>query len=344
MIMKEIRVEDAVGKVLLHDITRIVKGEFKGVEFKKGHVIQQSDVDRLKDLGKFHIFAGDVKKGSVHEDEAASFLSKIIGGQNLVFSEVKEGKIELISICDGYLDIDIDRLNKINDIDDIIVATRIQGIGVKKDDKVAGTRIIPLFIDKAQLEKAEKIAANNPIINILPFKAKKFAVITVGNEVYHKRIKDTFTDVVIDKLKAYNCQIVLHEVVSDDSDMIGTALKKAINSKDVDMIFCTGGMSVDPDDRTPLAIRNTGANIVTYGVPSLPGSMFMLSYLPDGRPIAGLPGCVMFSRNTIFDIVLPRLVAGIPITKKFFKRLGYGGYCTNCKECHFPNCWYLKGY
>lgn len=342
--MNQIRVEDAVGKVILHDITRIVKDEFKGVGFKKGHIIQPEDVEKLKDLGKFFIYAGDINPDDIHENDAALILGDICKGENLCTSDIKEGKIELVATKDGYLDIDIQRLNEINDIDDIIIATRIQGFGVKKGDKVAGARIIPLFIDNKPLKKAQKIFDNKPLINIKPFVCKNFAVITIGNEVYNKRIKDTFTPVVEDKLKAFECKMVFHQICSDDVRMIKSAIEKAKQDKSIDLIFCTGGMSVDPDDRTPAAIKLSGADIVNYGAPSLPGSMFLLGYFDDGRAIAGLPGCVMFAKNTIFDVVLPRLIAKVKIDKKFFKRLGYGGYCTSCPECHFPNCWYLKGY
>ena len=340
--MQEVRTEEAVGKVLLHDITKIVKGEFKGVAYKKGHVIQKDDVEKLKDLGKFSLFVGDIPENSIHENDAALALKHACMGKNLKASEIKEGKIELIATLDGLLDINIDALDRINDIDDIIIATRLSGFEVKNADRVAGMRIVPLYINKDKLEKVEKITDGKPIINVIPFKKIKYALLTIGNEVYNKRIEDTFSPVIESKLKKYDAEMIMHETVSDDLEMIENALMEMCKEKSVDAVFCTGGMSVDPDDRTPKAIKDVTKEIICYGVPSLPGSMFMLAIAEDNKPVVGLPGCVMFAKNTIFDWVLPKIIAGIKLRKKDFKRLGYGGFCTSCDVCHFPNCWHLN--
>ena len=110
-----------------------------------------------------------------------------------------------------------------------------------------------------------------------------------------------------------------------------------------DMVLCTGGMSVDPDDRTPLAIANAGARVVSYGAPVLPGAMFLAAYMPDGRPVCGLPGCVMYAKRTVFDLALPYLLADVPVTAQWLAGLGNGGLCLNCPECHYPNCGFGKG-
>ena len=108
-----------------------------------------------------------------------------------------------------------------------------------------------------------------------------------------------------------------------------------------EMVLVSGGMSVDPDDVTPLGIRSTGADVVFYGAPVLPGSMFMLAYLGN-VPVCGLPGCVMFNRTTIFDLLLPRFFAGERISLSEIVALGHGGLCEECQSCNYPSCSFGK--
>ena len=184
-------------------------------------------------------------------------------------------------------------------------------------------------------------AGTEPIIKVVPFRTVTFGVVTTGSEVYHGRIKDTFTDVIVDKLAAFGGTMTVHEILDDDPEAITKAINKMIDSG-VDCVFCTGGMSVDPDDQTPLAIKNTGASIISYGAPVLPGAMFLLAYSGNGQVIAGLPGCVMYAKRTIFDLVLPYFLAGVPITADLLARYGEGGLCLNCPVCTFPNCGFGK--
>ena len=135
--------------------------------------------------------------------------------------------------------------------------------------------------------------------------------------------------------------MVEHVICDDKSDEITKNILCFLN-KGVDLVLVTGGMSVDPDDKTPLAIKNTGAKIVSYGAPVLPGAMFLLSYMDDGRAILGLPGCVMYAKRTIFDLVIPRVLADIKVDEKFLNNLGNGGLCLNCPVCVFPNCSFGK--
>ena len=316
--MKLIRTEDAAGQVLCHDITQIIPGEFKGARFRKGHVIQPEDIPVLLSIGKENLYVWEKKPGILHEDEAAALLYKAAAGKNIHGTEPKEGKIELIADCDGLL--------KINRGD----------LPVKKGQKLAGTRIIPLVIEQEKMDAMQAAAGSTPILNVLPMQPKKFAVITTGSEVFKGRIEDKFTPILVGKLAEYGCEMVFHKVCDDDPAGITAAILEARDAG-CELIFTTGGMSVDPDDRTPLAIRNTGADIVTYGAPVLPGAMFLVSYL-DGVPVCGLPGCVMYAKRTIFDLLLPRLLADDPITAEDIARLGEGGLCLGCAECHWPNC------
>ena len=192
------------------------------------------------------------------------------------------------------------------------------------------------------LEDAKKTAGEKPLVSLAPYKKRKVGIVTTGNEVFYGRIKDTFTPVIIEKMKSYGAEIHGHILCNDDMEKITAAIMK-LKEEGADLIVCTGGMSVDPDDKTPGAIKNTGARIVSYGAPVLPGAMFLLSYLEDGTPIMGLPGCVMYAKATVFDLVLPRIIAGIEVTKKDLAHMGNGGFCLGCKECHYPNCSFGKG-
>lgn len=340
--MKRIKTQEAVGQVLCHDITQIIKGVTKGVRFSKGHVVVESDVPVLLSLGKDHLYVWEKDETLLHEDEAAEILREICQGENMTATPPKEGKIELIAEMDGLLMIDTVRLKAVNSLGEMMIATRISGFPVKKGDRLCGTRVIPLVIAKEKMTQARQVAGDTPLLQLLPLQPKKYGVITTGNEVFHGRIKDTFTPVIEEKLGEFGCEMIAHQISDDDDKKITQAINEMLNSG-AEMVLCTGGMSVDPDDLTPLAIKNSGANIVSYGAPVLPGAMFLLAYSTDGRPVCGLPGCVMYAKRTIFDLVLPYLLADVPVTKEWLAGLGNGGLCLNCPECHYPNCSFGKG-
>ena len=340
--MKLIKTEEAAGQVLCHDITRIIKDVVKDAVFRKGHVITKDDVPLLLNLGKDHVYIWEEHEDMLHEDEAADVLRQICQGENMYPSPPKEGKIELTAGMDGLLMVDTGRLRAINSLGEMMIATRTSGFPVKKGDVLCGMRVIPLVIEKEKMEAARRTMGSEPLLRLLPFKAKKYGLVTTGNEIFHGRIKDTFSPVVRKKMTKYNCEMTGHRILEDDHEKITAAIKEMF-ADEADMVICTGGMSVDPEDTTPLAIKNTGASIVSYGAPVLPGAMFLLAYSADGRPVCGLPGCVMFAGNTIFDLVLPLLLADVPVTPQWLAGLGNGGLCLNCPDCHFPNCMFGKG-
>lgn len=339
--MKTIKTINALGHVLCHDITKIVRGEVKGVAFKKGHVVTKEDIPELLAIGKDHLFVWEKKEGYLHENEAAEILYKICANEHLTPSEVKEGKITIIAECDGLFKVDVERLNKINELGNIIIASRHTYFPVKKGDKVAATRVIPLVIKEDQLNEAVAIANDTPLMTLNPYKKMKVGIVTTGNEVYYERIKDAFGPVLREKLSQYGITDVEQVIVDDDKKNITEAIMSFIE-QGVDMVLTTGGMSVDPDDRTPAAIKQTGADIISYGAPVLPGAMFLMSYY-NQIPIIGLPGCVMYAKTTIFDLVLPRVLAGDMITKQYLAGLGHGGLCLTCDTCVYPNCSFGKG-
>ena len=335
--MQLVKTEDAVGMVLCHDITQIIKGVTKDAVFRKGHIIQPEDIPVLLSVGKDNIYVWENDDSMFHEDEAAEILRDMCMNEGMSASKPKEGKIELTAERDGLFLVDRERLRAVNSFGRMMIATRPGGVAVKAGDKLCGTRIIPLVIEKEAMAQAKAVAGDAPLLRLAEIKPKRFGLVTTGNEVYYGRIEDTFTPVIVEKLAQFGCEMAAHEVSNDDHEKITGIINKML-ADGVDMVLCTGGMSVDPDDKTPLAIKNTGANIVSYGAPVLPGAMFLLAYTADGRPICGLPGCVMYAKRTIFDIVLPYLLADEPVTADMLAGLGNGGLCLNCNVCHFPNC------
>lgn len=339
--MKQIRIEDSVGCILSHDVTKIVPGEFKGRLFKKGHVIREEDIPKLLDIGKEHIYVWEPKKGQLHENDAARRVKDLVLGQGCYISEeIKEGKIDFFANTQGIVKINKDLLLKLNLLGEIIVSTIHNNTPVKKGEKIGATRVIPLIIDEKKILEAEKIIKEK-IISVEEIKPKKAVLITTGNEVYKGRIKDAFLPVMKEKLEYYGSEIVKQIILPDNKEMITENILKAIEEDKVDMIICTGGMSVDPDDVTPSAIKDCNGEIVTYGAPVLPGAMFLLAYYKN-IPILGVPSCAMYSKRTIFDLVLPRILADEKLSFEDIARFGNGGMCLNCEICSFPHCSFGK--
>ncbi len=340
--MKLVKTQDAVGHVLCHDMTQIIRGVTKDARFRKGHVVREEDIPVLLSMGKEHLYIWERTPGMLHEDEAADRLRAMCQGPNMHPTPVKEGKIELVADCDGLFRVDVARLEAANGVDELMIATRHTNTPVRRGDKLAGTRVIPLVVEEEKLRLAETAVGERPLLEVLPYKLRTAGVVTTGSEVAQGRIQDTFTPVIIDKLATYGIEVTCQCAPGDDMEAITRAVLD-FKAAGVDLVLCTGGMSVDPDDRTPGAIKATGAEIVTYGAPVLPGAMFLLGYFDDGTPVMGLPGCVMYAKATVFDLVLPRVAAGVRVTKGELKGMGHGGLCLSCPECHYPNCSFGKG-
>lgn len=338
--MKEVTVEQAVGTVLAHDLTQIIPGEYKGPKFKKGHIITEEDIPLLLSMGKRHLFVLEKDDNDVHENDAAYRIASKAAGEGIELTDPSEGKIELKATYDGLLKIDRDRLYELVSQDEIMFATIHENIVVRKGEKLAGTRIIPLFISEELLQQAEAVLADGPVIKIVPLREMKVGVVTTGSEVYNGIIEDKFGPVLVKKFGELGSKVEKQVFADDDDEMIADCIRQLID-EGMDIIGVTGGMSVDPDDMTPSGIRKAGGEVVSYGAPVLPGAMFMLSYVGD-VPVVGLPGCVMYSRTSIFDLIVPRLLAGEKVTKKDIAKLAHGGLCLNCKVCTFPVCGFGK--
>ena len=335
--MKLIRTEEAVGHVLCHDLTQIIKDQYKDARFRKGHVVTAEDIPVLLSMGKEHLYVWEMTPGMLHENDAAERLYALCANDHMDRSEVKEGKIELKAACDGLFRVNSEKLIAVNTVEDVMIATRKGGTAVRRGDKLAGMRVIPLVIPEEKLQAAEKAAGDAPLLELKPWVRRTAAIVATGSEVKKGLIQDTFTPVVKDKLAAYGMETISIAYSGDGVENVANAVAEA-RATGADVILCTGGMSVDPDDNTPGGIKESGAKIVTYGAPVLPGAMFLLGYYDDGTPVMGLPGCVMYAGATIFDLMLPWVAADVPVTRQQIVALGEGGLCLGCKPCHWPAC------
>ncbi|MBR3537577.1 MAG: molybdopterin-binding protein [Eubacterium sp.] len=401
--MKLINTEEAIGHVLCHDITRIIPGEEKGPVFRKGHIVTREDIPVLLSVGKEHLYVWEKTEGMLHEDEAAEILREICMGEDtsMTASAPSEGKIEIRAARDGLLKIDREKLLRVNSLGEMMIASIHGDQPVGAGTKLAGTRVIPLVIEKEKMERAKEAAGGSPIFSILPFSHIRYGLVTTGNEVAAGRIRDAFGPVLKKKMAEYDTECLGQVILPDDKEAITKAILKFVR-EGADLVLCSGGMSVDPDDKTPGAIRDTGAEVVSYGAPVLPGAMFLLAYLKTEAasgdnpaaeaasgdnpaaeaasgdnpaadaalgdnlpaeaalvknpaaeaasgsehvhtvPVLGIPGCVMYAKRTVFDLVLPRILAGEHLTAADLARYGEGGLCLNCEVCHFPNCCFGK--
>lgn len=345
--MSSIPVAEAVGTILCHDITGIVPGVAKGPVFRKGHSITEGDIPTLLKLGKEHIFVYQPAPGFIHEEEAALRLAAAGAGRNLEQTAPKEGRVNFKSTIHGLLSVNVSLLQRINSLGQITFATLHTLREVQPGESVAGVRVVPLMIEEGVISRAEGVCAESgePVLEILPFRGAKIGVVVTGSEIYHGRIKDRFGPVLREKFSALGCTVMGERATSDDIEMTKSAIL-SFASEGADMIVATGGMSVDPDDLTPASIRAAGAVETVYGAPVFPGAMFLLASLETSSgaiPILGLPGCVMYHRASIFDLVVPRLLAGVKVGVEEIAELGHGGFCANCAECVFPACGYGKG-
>ncbi len=333
--MKKIRVQDAVGMELCHDITEMKDG-FKGAAFKRGHIIRPEDIDHLLDIGKQTVFVWEENAGEIHEDDCARRLAAMAPVAGAHYTEPAEGKVLLFADQRGLFRVNTSLLKKINSIGDITIATLPDHYPVEAGARLASMRIVPLVTQEQQIIDAEALCEKEILLDLLPYQPRKLGVVITGSEVYHGRIKDKFEPVIRAKMKQYPAEIIGITICDDDLDMIVGAAKAHLDHG-ADFLIFTGGMSVDPDDLTPTAIRQLGADIVTHGVPAQPGNMTLVAYLGE-VPILGVPGAAISLPTTIFDVLLPQVFAGQRITKEELINLADGGLCQMCKVCHWPNC------
>jgi hypothetical protein len=333
--MKKVRVEDAVGMTLCHDLTEMRDG-FKGAAFRRGHIITPEDIPHLLDIGKRTVFVWEENAGEIHEEDAALRMAAMAPVPGAHYTDPAEGKVLLLADTPGMFRVNTDLLRQINAIGDLTVSTLPDHYPVRPGMRLASMRIVPLVTQEAQIREAEALCAGKKLLDLLPFRPLTAGIIITGSEIYHGRIQDKFEAVARKKLSAYPGRILGATVCDDDLDMLVGAARGFLD-QGADFLVFSGGMSVDPDDLTPSAIRRLGCDVVSHGVPSQPGNMTLVAYLGD-IPVLGVPGAAISLPTTIFDVLLPQLYAGIRFTKDDLIALGDGGLCQLCPACHFPNC------
>ncbi|MCL2408385.1 MAG: molybdopterin-binding protein [Oscillospiraceae bacterium] len=339
--MKKLRVQDAIGESLCHDMTGILPDGKKGVVFKRGHVIRESDIPALLDIGKSHIFAWDPDADEVHEDDAAMICAEAVCGNGVSYDKTpSEGKVLMYSDIHGLFCVQRDLLRRINSVGDYTVACLPSYTDVEPGQKLGGIRIVPLVTKRENTESVQRICTDEPVFRVHPYKPLKCGVIITGSEVYYGRIEDKFEPIMRRKIEKYGGEIIGVVKCPDD---LGDILKaiSAFGAGGADLILLTGGMSVDPDDLTPTAIRESGAAIITQGIPMQPGNMLTIAE-KDGMYMIGVPGASMHSPVTSLDVFLPRIFAGIDIPRDF-AAFGEGGFCSGCEVCTYPRCYFGRG-
>lgn len=343
MKMEKITLEEAVGTRLAHDITEIRPGEFKGAAFLKGHTVCEKDLCRLQRLGKNHLYVLELAADEIHENEAAAILAEALAGDGVVWeNNPREGRINLFAGVDGLLQVDVPSLAAFNLVDEVMCATLHNHTRVKKGDKVAATRAIPLVMKRAPIERAAAIARQNgAVVAVKTLKQVKAGLIITGNEVYQGLIEDRFAPVLIEKVEALGSKVAAVEFLPDDAEAISRTVRSHL-AQGCDLLLVSGGMSVDPDDVTRHGIRLAGAREVHYGSAVLPGAMFLVAYVGE-VPLLGVPACALHHKVTVLDLVLPRILAGEHIGKTELALLGHGGLCRDCAVCTYPTCSFGKG-
>ena len=333
--MKKVKVEDAVGMELCHDLTAMYDG-FKGALFKRGHVIQAEDIPKMLDIGKRTVFVWEENAGEVHEEDCALRMAAMAPVEGAHYDGPSEGKVLLKADVRGMFRVDTALLHEVNSIGDLTICTLPDHFPVEAGDRLASMRIVPLVTQEAQMAKAEALCKGKKLVDLRPYQHKKIGVIVTGSEVYHGRIQDKFEPVIRAKMQHYPSEILGVTICDDDLDMITAAGQRYLDLG-ADVLIFTGGMSVDPDDLTPTAIRQLGADIITHGVPSQPGNMTLVAYQGDVA-ILGVPGAAISLPTTVLDVLLPQIFTGDKLTRQDLIRLEDGGLCRMCKVCHFPTC------
>ncbi len=360
-------VEEIAGKIALHDMTQIIPGESKDAAFAAGHQFSVGDVCRLQQMGRFSVAIDEniSPDNFVHENQGAEAFATKMSGANVAYQlPPKEGKVNMTATCAGLLCVNTKRLEAFNMVPDVMCASRQDATVVSANSEIAGTRVIPLYISKGLFAEALSIL-EQPIFSVAPMRSAKVGILVTGTEVFQGLIQDKFIPTIVPKVEEYGCQVVKTLIAPDKKDHLLASIQE-IKDAGADLLITTGGLSVDPDDITRAALLEAGLTDYVYGAPVLPGTMSLVGTMrsknaetqqaetikgltrPCKQPaqgemqVLGVPACALHFKTTLFDILLPRLLAGRTITRHDFAQMGEGGFCMNCKVCTYPKCFFVK--
>ena len=348
MKITQIPLEQAVGLPLAHDLTQIdAKNRKKSARFKKGQIITEADLETLRSMGRENLSVMELSPGDVHEDDAAMQLGEALCGENLRVTPPAEGRCNLVAETSGMLCYLAETVNRVNQDPDWVLSALAPNRPVLKGQVVAGFRIRPLVLEDYRVERAVAVVRGSKPFAVLPFRPLRVGLVTTGKEIVDRRVEDAFRPKLLEKLERLGGGALMGQRFCTDSlELISEAIG-AFLDEDADVIICTGGMSVDADDKTPGAIRSRCRRIAFQGTPALPGAMLMLGWAKspkDGRDVAviGAPACVAFDDRTALDKLLPFIFAGIE-PGDLVRRWGVGGLCEHCAVCHYPACSFAAG-
>jgi formylmethanofuran dehydrogenase subunit E len=338
--LKVVPVEHAVGQRALHDMTLLIPGQSKGAAFTQGQEITVGDLCRLQQMGRNRIYVeeeGADHSAWVHENDAALAFARAMAGAGVSFQgPPREGKLNLVAEQDGLLVVDEPRLESFNLVPGVMCAARQSHTVVAGGRPLAGTRAIPLYLPRADFLKATTLLAEGPIFSVVPLRQARVGILVTGSEIFQGLVEDKFIPIIKAKVQQFACEVVQTLIAPDDRQAIRDGINELI-AAGADLLVTTAGLSVDPDDVTRQGLRDAGATDMLYGAPILPGAMTLLAHIGPVQ-IIGVPACALYFKSTSFDLLLPRLLARLPITRLDLARLGHGAFCLECKACTFPKC------
>lgn len=339
--LRAIPVDEAVGRTVLHDMTRIVPGKSKGVAFYRGQTLEAGDVCRLHQLGKYHVYVEDrlaPETGDwVHEDAAASAFASAMAGPGVHVAEgPKEGKVTLAASEDGFFQVDRAALEAFNMLPDVMAACRHPNRMMTKGTPLAATRAIPLYLAKHTFEQAMRLLEAGPLFSVASQRITRVGILVTGTEIANGLIQDKFAPIVSSKVAQYGCEVVETIIAPDDCLAIRQGVERLL-AAGTELLVTTAGLSVDPDDVTRKGLLEAGATDMLHGAPLLPGAMTLSARIGPVR-VLGVPACALFFKTTSFDVLLPTVLADLELSRKDLARLAVGGMCMECKTCTYPKC------
>ncbi len=341
---RRVAVVEAVGRKALHDMTRIVPGESKGAEFLAGQTITAGDVCRLQQMGRNTVYVQDESLPAdawVHENEAALAFARRMAGPGIACSDApREGKIDFRAAAPGLLHVDLEALERFNLVPHVMCATRQHHALVEDGRLVGGTRAIPLFLSRENFSRALAALGEGPLLTVLPLRQARVGVLVTGTEVFQGLIEDRFAPIIRAKAEALGSTVVGVEFAPDDRQAIADGVRGLLGLG-ADLIVTTAGLSVDPDDVTRGGLDDAGLTDALYGAPLLPGAMTLVGRIGDAQ-VLGVPACALFFKTTSLDVILPRLLADVRLTRRDLARLAEGGLCLQCNTCTYPKCTFAK--
>lgn len=324
--MKKIPTEMSIGMILAYDTTLVTPRESSTL-LKRGHKISSKDVSRLKNSGVYEVWIDDGSDDRVYEWDISHRIAERIADESMKVVTGNHGISFLVAATPGIILVNKKRLSKFNLNQNVLVITRNQFMAVGEGEIVAAIDVIPLSISKKDMSAIEELASKG-IISVMPFKYSKVGLVVTGTEIFEKRKKDKYYEIVKKKCKRYGWRIVYKEIVPDDEKIQSDAIMNA-KLAGAEGIIVTGGMSVDPTDKTPATIRNIGARVISYGIPMKPTTMSIVSVW-KGTPLFGISaGGIHYSDFNSIDVLFTRLMSGLVPTRKEIAEMGVGGMFWN---------------